>query len=91
MESYSIPTEAPLPIMADLKSGKLAPKNAETQKRLLELKAAVQKAEADMAATEKKLKEAQELLKKQEADKVAAEKKVKDAQQALDKAAKDKK
>ena len=92
VESYSIPTEFITPLLADLKSGKLAPKDvasADLAKKIAELKAGVTKAEESMAAAGKKLKEAQEALKKQEVEKAAAEKKIKDAQEALDKATKE--
>lgn len=94
-ESYAIPSEALTPILADLKSGKLAPSAAaELEKKLAGLKEALKKAEEANAAAEKKVAEAKEALKKQEADKSEAEKKLKAAKEALDKAekeAKDKK
>jgi serine protease Do len=92
VESYSIPTEAITPLLDDLKSGKLAPKeiaNTDREKKIAELKAGVTKAEENKAAAEKKLREAQEALKKLEVEKAAAEKKVKESQEALDKATKE--
>jgi serine protease Do len=92
VESYSIPTEALTPVLADLMSGKLSPKavaKAAREKKVTELKAALKKAEADQAEAEKKVKETQDALKKQEGDRAAAEKKVKEAKDALDKAEKE--
>jgi serine protease Do len=94
-ESYAIPSETLEPIIAELKSGKLAPSPAaELEKKLADLKEALKKAEEDKTAAEKKVADTQEALKKQEAEKVEAEKKLKAAKEALEKAekeAKDKK
>ena len=70
-ESYAIPSEAVLPLLADLRSGKLAPpvaaipaagpSAAELQK-IAEAKAAFQKAEADAADAQKRAAEAKALL-----------------------------
>jgi serine protease Do len=87
-ETDAIPSEAIRPLLADLESGKLAPKE-DTEKKVAELKTALKKAEEDMAAAEKSLGEAQEALKKQEAAKAEAEQKLKEAKEALEKAEKE--
>jgi serine protease Do len=92
VESYSIPTEALTPVLADLMSGKMSPKAlaaAALEKKVTEAKAALKKAEEDKTAAEKKLQETQDALKKQEADKAGAEKKWQEAKDALDKAEKE--
>jgi serine protease Do len=69
-ESYAVPTEAVLPLLDDLKSGKLAPPivkidvgpTAAELSMLAELKTALQKAEADKTEAEKKLAEAKAAL-----------------------------
>jgi serine protease Do len=89
-ESYAIPSEVLTPILADLKSGKLAPSAAaELEKKLADLKEALKKAEEASAAAEKKVAGTKEELKKQEADKAEAEKKLKAAKEALEKAEKE--
>jgi serine protease Do len=88
VESYTIPTEALTPVLADLMSGKLSPKLvalAALERKIADLKATLKKAEEDKTAAEKKFKEAQAALKKQEADTAAAEKKWKETKDALDK------
>ena len=87
-ETDAIPSEAITPLLADLESGKLAPKE-DKEKKIAELKAALKKAEEDMAAAAKSLTEAQETLKKQEAAKAEAEQKLKEAKEALEKAEKE--
>ncbi len=72
-DSYAIPSEEVRPLLADLKSGKLAPKptvaaKSPAQEKFEEAKAAVTRAEAEAAAADKKLAEAREALKKAEAD-----------------------
>jgi serine protease Do len=92
VESYSIPTEAILPLLGDLMSGKLSPKYlaiAALEKKIADLKAAVKKAEEDKAAIDNKVKEAQDALKKHEAEQAAAEKKLKEARDALARAEKE--
>ncbi|MGE3809263.1 MAG: trypsin-like peptidase domain-containing protein [Gemmataceae bacterium] len=74
-ESYAIPSETVLPLMYDLMSGKLAPKD---QPRI----------NTDNLAPEKKLEEARKALSKAEADKAAAAKVLADAQKKLDEAKK---
>ena len=89
-ESYAIPSEAITPILADLKSGKLAPSAAEElEKKLADLKEALKKAEETSAAAEKKVADTKEALKKQEAERAEAEKKLKAAKDALEKAEKE--
>jgi serine protease Do len=88
VESYSIPSETITPILADLKSGKLAPK-VDFEKRINQLRDALKKAEEVSTEAEKKLTEAKEALKKQEAEKAEAEKKLKEAKEALEKAVKE--
>src|SRR5262249_51957165 len=79
-ESDAIPSEALTPILADLKSGKLAPSAAaELEKKLADLKEALKKAEEASAAAGKKVADTKEELKKQEAEKAEAEKKLKAA------------
>jgi serine protease Do len=91
VESYSVPTEALTPLLADLMSGKLAPKvsAAELKKKVTELTVSLQKAEAARAAAEKKMQEAQEALKKREADRAEAERKWQEARDALTRAEKE--
>lgn len=92
VESYAVPTEALTPLMADLMSGKLSPKLvavAALEKKIAELKSAVQKAEEARTAADKKLQEAQDAVKKQEADKALTEKSLKESKDALDKAEKE--
>jgi serine protease Do len=93
VESYSIPAEVITPLLADLMSGKLSPKALEAtaalEKKVTELKAALQNAERDKAEAEKKLKDVQEDVKKAEAYKAEAEKKWQEAKEALDKAEKE--
>jgi serine protease Do len=94
-ETYAIPSEVITPLLADLESGKLAPKaepaklEPSKEKKVSEMKAALKKAEEESAAAEKQLTEAKETLKKQEAAKAEAEKKLKEAKEALEKAEKE--
>lgn len=77
-ESYAVPTEAIQPLLADLKSGRLAPKivpkdtatklSAEEAQKLAEAKAALQKAEAERAAADKKVSEARSALERLQAE-----------------------
>jgi serine protease Do len=92
VESYSIPTEVLTPLLADLMSGKLSPRVAAAaalEKKIVELRTALQKAEEDKAAARKRFEEAREALNKHEADRADAERKWKDAKDALDKAEKE--
>jgi serine protease Do len=97
VESYAIPTEAVLALVSDLKSGKLAPKEAVVSALdAAALEKALKKAQADVAKSESALKSAQDALEnaeknKQEAEKQLADarKKAAEAQAALDKAKKD--
>jgi serine protease Do len=81
-ESYAAPTQAVLPLLYDLVSGKLAPKpSAETAAQALTpedkvagTRAAVERAEAEKAAAEKKLAEARASLEKAEEELKAAQK-----------------
>jgi serine protease Do len=84
VESYAIPTEALMPLLPDLKSGKLSPQ-VFFEKKIADMKAALTKAEEDKTAAEKKLKDAQDAVKKQEADKAAAEQKIKEAKETIEK------
>jgi serine protease Do len=84
VESYAIPTEALMPLLPDLKSGKLSPQ-VFFEKKINDLKTALTKAEEDKTAVEKKLKDAQDAVKKQEADKAAAEQKIKEAKETIEK------
>jgi serine protease Do len=75
-ESYAVPTEAVLPLLSDLLSGKLAPKPASDaaakalspEEKLAQARAAVERAEAAKAAAESKLAEAKAALEKAEAE-----------------------
>lgn len=73
-ESYALPSEAVQPLLLDLMSGKLAPKEATSAKvrtaeeKVAEAKAALQRAEAEKAAAEKKVAEAKAALEKAEAE-----------------------
>jgi serine protease Do len=92
VESYSVPTEALTPVMADLMSGKLSPRNvmiANLEKKITELKATLKKAEEDKATAEKQITDSQDAIKKQEAAKAEAEKKMKETKEALEKAEKE--
>jgi serine protease Do len=79
-ESYAVPTEAVLPLLYDLLSGKLAPKpSAEAaakalspEAKLAQARAAVERAEAAKAAAESKSAEAKAALEKAEAEAKAA-------------------
>lgn len=82
-ETYAAPTQAVLPLLYDLMSGKLAPKpSAEIvaaqalapEEKLARARAAVQRAEAEKAAAESKLAEALAALEKAEAEARAAKK-----------------
>jgi serine protease Do len=74
VESYAIPSEALQPLLFDLMSGKLAPKESTIAKtrtaeeKLAEAKAALQRAEAEKAAAEKKVAEARAAVEKAEAE-----------------------
>jgi serine protease Do len=74
VESYAIPSEAVQPLLLDLMSGKLAPKDKLTSKELTaeekvaEAKAALQRAEAEARAAEKKVADAKAALEKAEAE-----------------------
>jgi serine protease Do len=70
-ESYAIPSEAVQPLLFDLMSGKLAPKEVTTAKAL---------------TAEQKVKDAKDALQRAEKEKDAAEQKVKDAKAALERA-----
>jgi len=70
-ESYAVPSEAVLPLLADLRSGKLAPPAAASAgagpnptdlQKIAEAKAAFQKAEADVAEAQQRAAEARALL-----------------------------
>jgi serine protease Do len=74
-ESYAIPSEAVQPLLLDLMSGKLAPKDATTAARSLaaadkvaEARAALKRAEEEKAAAEKKVADAKAALERAEAD-----------------------
>ncbi len=74
-ETYAIPSEALQPLLVDLMSGKLAPKETVAVKKVptaaekvTDAKAALQKAEADKAAADKKLADAKAALDKAEAE-----------------------
>jgi serine protease Do len=81
-ESYAAPTEAVLPLLYDLMSGKLAPKSPPKtasdslppEEKVSRAQAAVQLAEAERAAAERKLAEAKAALEKAEAEAKAAKK-----------------
>ncbi len=93
-ETYAIPSEALLPLLGDLESGKLAPKEdttakdkeAELEKKVAEMKSAFEKAEKLKVDMIKKAEEAKAALDKAEKDKAAAEKKSAEAKDALNKA-----
>jgi serine protease Do len=80
-ESYAVPTEAVLPLLYDLLSGKLAPKpSAEAaakalspEEKLAQARAALQHAEAVKTAAEVKVAEAKAALEKAEAEAKAAQ------------------
>jgi serine protease Do len=88
VESYAVPSEVITPLLADLMSGKLSPKVVLARK-IAELKAALQKAEAECTAAAKKVQEAKDALQKREAEAAAADRKLKEAKDALDKAEKE--
>jgi serine protease Do len=80
-ESYAAPTQAVLPLLYDLMSGKLAPKpvakdTLTPDHKVAEAKAAVERAEAEKAAAQKKLAQAKAALEKAEAEADAAQKPV---------------
>lgn len=95
-ESYAIPTEAVIPLLADLRSGKLAPKAADPISPVAGLEQALQKVREE-------LKKAEDTLKSLASDQPAVKEKKKtiesqiqslrtrlaEAQSALDKARKD--
>ncbi len=93
-ESYAIPSEALLPLLGDLQSGKLAPKEdttakdkqAELEKKVADMKSSFEKAEKLKLDMMKKAEEAKAALDKAEKDKTAAEKKSVEAKDALEKA-----
>jgi serine protease Do len=74
VESYAVPSEVIVPLLADLMSGKLAPKPEPTSRaptpdeKLAAAKAALQQAEADLAAAQKRLAEARAALQQAEAE-----------------------
>jgi S1-C subfamily serine protease len=88
VESYTIPSEVITPLLADLMSGKLSPKMV-LAKKIADLKASVQKAEADQTAAAKKVQEAKDALQKRETEAAETAKRLKEAKDALDKAEKD--
>jgi serine protease Do len=73
-ESYALPAEALQPLLPDLMSGKLAPKETTVAaektaaEKVAEAKAALQRAKAEKAAAEKKIAEAEAALEKAEAE-----------------------
>lgn len=77
-ESYAAPTQAVLPLLYDLMSGKLAPKPpapesaavplVTAEEKVAKARVAVRRAEAERAAAETKLAEAQAALEKAEAE-----------------------
>ncbi len=74
-ETYAVPTEAVLPVLLDLMSGKMAPDVATAKppqplspaEKVAAAKAALQRAEAERAAAEKKVTEAKAALAEAEA------------------------
>jgi serine protease Do len=88
-ESYAVPSEAILPLLADLKSGKLAPKEVKPEgpsKEVLAARDALRKADAEQAAAEKKLAAARDALKRAETEQADAEKKHAEARAKLERA-----
>ena len=88
-ESYAVPSEAILPLLADLRSGKLAPKEVKPEgpsPKVLAAREAVRKAEAEQAAAEKKLAAARDALQCAETERAAAEKKQAEARATLERA-----
>jgi serine protease Do len=81
-ESYAIPTEIVATLLPELKTGKLAP----ALNKVAELKAALQKVQAEKVAAEKKITELKEALDKARAAFDAAEKKSADLKEQLQKA-----
>jgi serine protease Do len=81
-ETYAAPTQAVLPLLYDLMSGKLAPKRStelaaaplNPEEKVAEARLAVERAEAEKAAADKKLAEAKASLAKAEAEAKAAQK-----------------
>jgi serine protease Do len=78
-ETYAAPTQAVLPLLYDLMSGKLAPKPTAVpaltaEEKIAAARTAVDRAEAEKAAVEKKLAEAKASLEKAEAEARAAQK-----------------
>jgi serine protease Do len=74
-ESYAAPTEAVLPLLYDLLSGKLPPKPSSEaakaispEQKLAQARTAVERAEAAKTAAESKLAEAKAALEKAEAE-----------------------
>jgi serine protease Do len=82
-ETYAIPSEIIRPLLPELMSGKLAPK--EDPESLKLARAALDKAEADRVAADKKLQATKATLAKAEAERIAAEKKLTETKAALDK------
>jgi serine protease Do len=93
-ESYAIPAEEVLPLLADLKSGKLAVKEeaqpvkepSAAEVKVQTAKAALKKAEAELAQAQAVLAQAKAAAEKAEAEKKAAEKRLAEAKAALEKA-----
>jgi len=81
-ESYAIPSENVQPLIADLISGKLAPKVAD---KLKDLREAIAKMEDKRDALIKKMAEATEVMKSSEKEKAEVEKKLAEARESLKK------
>src|SRR5260370_886104 len=78
-QSYAAPTQAVLPLLYDLMSGKLAPKPSAPRElspedKIAGARIAVERAEAEKAAADKKLAEAKASLEKAESEARAAQK-----------------
>ncbi len=76
-ETYALPSDTIRPLLADLKSGKLAPPaepaaekkpTPEQEQKIAAAKAALKKAEAELAAAQKKVEAARAALKKAETE-----------------------
>jgi serine protease Do len=88
-ESYAVPSEVVLPLLADLKSGRLAPKDVKAEgpsKKVLAAREALRKAETERSAADKKLAEARATLKRAETERATLEKKQTEARTALERA-----
>jgi serine protease Do len=97
-ETYAIPTEAVLPLLNDLKSGKLAPPPPRPSAAVLRAtekavaaRAALKKAQAEQEGTDKKVNEARAALRKAEGEKNPSKTKINEAKTALQKAETDQK